>query len=88
MAKCRAPGRERHGHFLVVTTDNGTNIDFMNADGEIVPTAVCLSESEFDEIFARVRERSFPYWPDPAQTQAGEIRGLMGEAFTDMLNLT
>jgi hypothetical protein len=30
-------------------------------------------ETEFDEIFGRVRERSLPYWADPAQTHAGEI---------------
>ena len=28
---------------------------------------------EFDGIFDRVRERSLPYWADPAQSQAGEI---------------
>jgi hypothetical protein len=40
---------KRWGPFQVVTTDNGTNVDFMNADG--------VSETEFDEIFSRVRER-------------------------------
>jgi len=59
----------------VVTTNNGVNVDFMNADGEIVPQhyAFLVDEKEFDEIFGRVRERSLPYWADPAQTQAGEI---------------
>jgi hypothetical protein len=43
----------------VVTTDNGTNIDFMTADSEITPQhcAFLVSESEFDEIFGRIRER-------------------------------
>jgi hypothetical protein len=61
--------------FLVVTTDNGTNIDFMDADSDIAPQhyAFLVSETEFDEIFGRVRERSLPYWADPAQTQADEI---------------
>ena len=47
----------------------------MNADGEIAPQhyAFLVDEKEFDEIFGRVRERSLPYWADPAQTQAGEI---------------
>jgi hypothetical protein len=49
----------------VVTADNGANIDFMNADGEITPQhyAFLVSESEFDEIFGRIRERTLPYWP-------------------------
>ena len=32
-----------------------------------------VSKSEFDEIFGRIRERSLPYWADPAKTQAGKI---------------
>jgi catechol 2,3-dioxygenase-like lactoylglutathione lyase family enzyme len=69
------PAPRQWGPFLVVTTDNGTNIDFMNADGEITPQhyAFLVSESEFDEIFGRIHERSLPYWADPAKTQAGEI---------------
>ena len=65
------PAPRRWGPFLVVTTDNGTNIDFMNADGDIAPQhyAFLVSESEFDEIFGRVRERALPYWADPAQTE-------------------
>ena len=65
----------RWGPFLVVTTENDTNLDFMNADDEINPQhyAFLVSESEFDEIFARVRERSLPYWADPARAQVGEI---------------
>ena len=69
------PAPRRWGPFLVVTTANGTNLDFMNADGEISPQhyAFLVSESEFDQIFDRVRERSLPYWADPAQSQTGEI---------------
>jgi catechol 2,3-dioxygenase-like lactoylglutathione lyase family enzyme len=69
------PAPRRWGPFLVVTTNNGVNVDFMNADGEIAPQhyAFLVDEKEFDEIFGRVRERSLPHWADPAQTQAGEI---------------
>jgi hypothetical protein len=69
------PAPRPWGPFLVVTTANGTNLDFMNADGEISTQhyAFLVSESEFDQIFDRVRERSLSYWADPAQTQAGEI---------------
>jgi len=69
------PAPRRWGPFQVVTTDNGANMDFMDADGKITPQhyAFIVSESEFDRIFDRVRERSLTYWADPAQSQAGEI---------------
>jgi catechol 2,3-dioxygenase-like lactoylglutathione lyase family enzyme len=69
------PTPKRWGPFLVVTTANGTNLDFMNADGEISAQhyAFLVSEPEFDQIFDRVRERSLFYWADPAQSKAGEI---------------
>jgi catechol 2,3-dioxygenase-like lactoylglutathione lyase family enzyme len=59
----------------VVTTDNGANIDFMDADGEITQQhyAFLVGDSDFDEIFGRIRERTLPYWADPAQAQQGEI---------------
>ena len=43
----------RWGPFLVVTTNNGVNVDFMNADDEIAPQhyAFLVDEKEFDEIF-------------------------------------
>jgi catechol 2,3-dioxygenase-like lactoylglutathione lyase family enzyme len=69
------PSPKKWGPFQVVTTDNGANIDFMNADGEITPQhyAFLVSEAEFDEIFGRVRKLSLYYWADPAQSQEGEI---------------
>ena len=69
------PAPTRWGPFHIVTTDNGANIDFMNADGEITPQhyAFLVSESEFDQIFGRIRGRSLPYWADPAQTQPSQI---------------
>jgi catechol 2,3-dioxygenase-like lactoylglutathione lyase family enzyme len=32
-----------------------------------------VSESEFDEIFCRIRDRKLTYWADPGQTKANEI---------------
>jgi catechol 2,3-dioxygenase-like lactoylglutathione lyase family enzyme len=63
------------GPFQVVTAENGVNIDFKVADGEIKPQhyAFLVSEPEFDEIFSRIRERSLSYWADPSQKQSGEI---------------
>ena len=69
------PVPTRWGPFQVVRTDNGANIDFMTVDGEITTQhyAFLVSESEFDEIFDRLRHRGLFYWADPAQTQQGEI---------------
>jgi len=69
------PEPRRWGPFVVVTADNGTNIDFMTVDGEIATQhyAFLVSESEFDEIFSRIRERELRYWADPAQTRLDEI---------------
>ena len=73
----------------MVTAANGANIDFMNADGEITPQhyAFLVSESEFDEIFGRIRERALSHWADPAKKQPGEINhhdGARGVYFEDV----
>ena len=69
------PAPKKWGPFEVVTTDNGTNVDFMDTDSEIKPQhyAFLVSEAEFDEIFGRIRQRGLSYWADPAQAQPGEI---------------
>jgi catechol 2,3-dioxygenase-like lactoylglutathione lyase family enzyme len=63
------------GPFMGVHAGNEVTLDFMDADGEITPQhyAFLISEAEFDEIFARIRERKLPYWADPTQHQRGEI---------------
>ena len=69
------PAPIRWGPFLVVTTDNGTNLDYMNVDGEITRQhyAFLISESDFDDIFNRICRRKLSYWADPGQTQPGQI---------------
>jgi catechol 2,3-dioxygenase-like lactoylglutathione lyase family enzyme len=69
------PAPKRWGPFLMVTTDNGANIDFMDTDESITPQhyAFLVSESEFDEIFGRIRDKKLTYWADPAQTKPDEI---------------
>jgi catechol 2,3-dioxygenase-like lactoylglutathione lyase family enzyme len=69
------PAPTHWGRFEMVTTDNGANLDYLDAEGEIVPQhyAFLVSEPEFDAIFARVRDRTLAYWADPGQTKAGEI---------------
>ncbi len=69
------PAPRRWGPFEIVTTDNGANLDYLDVDGEIAPQhyAFLVSESEFDDIFSRIRERQLPYWADPGRTKPGEI---------------
>jgi len=63
------------GPFQVVRTDNDANIDFIDAEEEITSQhyAFLVGETEFDEIFGRIRERGLRYWADPAQTKEQEI---------------
>jgi len=65
----------RWGPFVVVKTDNGTNLDFMDTDGEITSQhyAFLVEESDFDAIFERIRARKLAYWADPGQTQPNQI---------------
>ncbi|MGH8495948.1 MAG: VOC family protein [Gammaproteobacteria bacterium] len=65
----------RFGPFRVVELDNGLSLDFYEVDGEIASQhyAFLASETEFDEIFARIRERGLDYWADPGQSRPGSI---------------
>ena len=70
----RSPSPTAVGPVLLVTTENGANLDYMNVEGDIIPLAHAFltSESEFDEIFGRVRERELPYWADPGTNPIGQ----------------
>jgi catechol 2,3-dioxygenase-like lactoylglutathione lyase family enzyme len=63
------------GPFIGVQTGNEVTLDFLDTDEEITIEhyAFLVSESEFDEIFARIRKRKLPYWADPARQQQNEI---------------
>jgi catechol 2,3-dioxygenase-like lactoylglutathione lyase family enzyme len=58
-----------------------TALDYMNveeyrgskADVASQHYAFLVSEAEFDEIFARIRERRLPYWSDPRHQHPNEI---------------
>jgi catechol 2,3-dioxygenase-like lactoylglutathione lyase family enzyme len=69
------PDATRFGPFQVVTLSNGVSLDFYETQGEIVSQhyAFLITEAEFDEIFARIRERGLDYWADPNQSRPGEI---------------
>jgi catechol 2,3-dioxygenase-like lactoylglutathione lyase family enzyme len=63
------------GPFALVKVGDELTLDFMEADGELTPQhyAFLVSETEFDEIFARVRDRGLSYWADPYRRKRGEI---------------
>jgi len=79
----------RWGPFQVVTTDNVANIDFLDADCEITPQhyAFLVSESEFDGIFDRVRERSLPPTGTPSRSllvlTAAALKSVMALCLSD-----
>ncbi|GAA3440978.1 VOC family protein [Planomonospora venezuelensis] len=65
-----------YGPFLPVGTANGVTLDFMDAgDGPITSQhyAFLVSEEEFDEIFARIREAGIAYYADPGHRQPGRF---------------
>jgi catechol 2,3-dioxygenase-like lactoylglutathione lyase family enzyme len=63
------------GHFALVTVGDGLTLDFLETDAEIVSQhyAFLVSETEFDEIFGRIKERRLNYWADPMKRNSGEI---------------
>jgi hypothetical protein len=63
------------GPFMVVQTDNGVTLDFADARGDVVPQhyAFLVSETEFDQVFGRIRERDLSYWADPFHHEPGKI---------------
>jgi catechol 2,3-dioxygenase-like lactoylglutathione lyase family enzyme len=69
------PEPTRFGPFSVVTTANGVNLDFIDADGEIASQhyAFLISEAEFDDIFARIKMLELPFWADPGKHRPGRI---------------
>src|SRR5262249_12714716 len=68
------PPHVRAGPFAVVQIGE-TSLDFVETDGPLEQRhfAFLVSETEFDEIFARIRERRLRYWADPFRRQADTI---------------
>jgi catechol 2,3-dioxygenase-like lactoylglutathione lyase family enzyme len=62
------------GPFVVVQVDNDVSLDFADQDGPVRPQhyAFLVGESEFDDIFGRIRARELPYWADPMKRRPGE----------------
>ncbi len=66
------PPPRKWGPFQVVATSNGVSLDFMDRQGEVLSRhfAFLVSETEFDEIFERIRGRVSPTGP----TRRGQSR--------------
>ena len=62
------------GPFAVVQVGD-TSLDFMDSSEEIASQhyAFLVNEDEFDEVFARIRERGLTYWADPFRRESGRI---------------
>ena len=83
------PAPAPFGPFMGVQTGNDVTLDFLEADESefiVEHYAFLVSETEFDEIFGRIRSRKLPYWADPARRERGKIntrdggRGIYFEA--------
>jgi len=65
----------RFGPFIVVDVANRVSLDFLSTDEDIITEhyAFLVSETEFDEIFARIEQRGLDYFADPRLSRRGEI---------------
>jgi catechol 2,3-dioxygenase-like lactoylglutathione lyase family enzyme len=82
------PEPKPFGPFLAVQVSNDVTLDFVDSDEEIVPQhyAFLVTESEFDEIFGRIRQRGLRYWADPHHQEPTTINtrdGGRGAYFDD-----
>jgi len=61
--------------FLVVQVDKDVSLDFADTPEPIKPQhyALLVGETEFDQIFGRIRARGLTYWADPDRRRPGEI---------------
>jgi catechol 2,3-dioxygenase-like lactoylglutathione lyase family enzyme len=71
------PAAEEFGPFLAVTLDHDVSLDFAQvaAEDEIHPQhyAFLVSDSEFDAIYGRLRERGQRHWADPRGERPDQI---------------
>ena len=69
------PGPRPFGPFLGVETGNEVTLDFLDTDEDIQTQhyAFLVSETEFDQIFGRIKQRGRDYWADPGRIRRGEI---------------
>jgi catechol 2,3-dioxygenase-like lactoylglutathione lyase family enzyme len=74
------PGAKPFGPFLDIEVANEVTLAILETDEEIQIQhyAFLVSETEFDQIFGRVRQRGLDYWADPGRSSQGEINHLFG----------
>jgi catechol 2,3-dioxygenase-like lactoylglutathione lyase family enzyme len=76
---CEVLGLEKapllFGPFALVTVGDQLTLDFMTVGGEVKAQhyAFLVSESEFDQIFGRIKARGLPHWADPHRQQPDAI---------------
>ncbi|MPY93118.1 MAG: VOC family protein [Acidimicrobiia bacterium] len=63
------------GPFHVVEVGNGVSLDVAGSTGDVAPQhyAFLVDETEFDQIYGRIRERDLDHWADPRQSRPGEV---------------
>ena len=64
-----------YGPFLVVELSNEVSLDFADDHGPASPQhyAFLVDESDFDDIFERIKQRDLPYWADPFKRRPSEF---------------
>jgi catechol 2,3-dioxygenase-like lactoylglutathione lyase family enzyme len=69
------PPPTTYGPFLVVQAHNEVSLDFADDHGPVHPQhyAFLVDESDFDDIFGRIKERGLTYWADPFRRRPGEF---------------
>jgi catechol 2,3-dioxygenase-like lactoylglutathione lyase family enzyme len=69
------PPPTTYGPFVVVQVDNEVSLDFADDHGPVNPQhyAFLVDESDFDDIFGRIKERGLTYWADPFRRRPGEF---------------
>jgi catechol 2,3-dioxygenase-like lactoylglutathione lyase family enzyme len=68
------PPHRKLAHFTIVDV-GATSLDLMETKEPITPVhfAFLVNETEFDEIFGRIKAASMSYWGDPFRREPGEI---------------
>ena len=63
------------GHFAVVRVSDDTTLDFVDTDEPInqLHYVFLVTDTEFDQIFDRIRRRGLTYWSDPFRKDAGHV---------------
>jgi catechol 2,3-dioxygenase-like lactoylglutathione lyase family enzyme len=70
------PEAVKLGEFAVLKVSDDTTLDFRDSDSDEFDRlhyAFLVTEAEFDDIFARIKERNIDYWSDPMHKELGQI---------------